>query len=255
MAIRRMTLARSLFCMVLCACSGLGPAQAQSPVPESHKIVVYGASGRVGSRIVQEALRRGHWVTAVTRDPARITESHAHLTVVGGDVLDPDSVATTASGHTVVISAIGGSNPESDDPMLSIPRLAAESLVTAMRRLGPGAPRMILVGGGSSTLDERPGVPFVDPTDPMTGPRGARVRGHRYALDLVLATDDVQWTFLSPALEMRPGERTGRYRTAAGIVLRDANGLSAISTEDFAVAMLDEIERPQHLMQQFNVAY
>jgi len=255
MAIRRMTLARGLLCLLLGACSCLGPVQAQAPAPETHRIVVYGASGRVGSRIVQEALRRGHFVTAVSRDPARITETHARLTIAGGDVLDPDSVATTASGHDVVISAIGGSNPESDDPMLSIPRLAAESLVTALRHLGPDAPRMILVGGGSSTLDERPGVPFVDPTDPMTGPRGARVRGHRYALDLLLATDDVQWTFLSPALEMRPGERTGRYRTAAGIVLRDADGRSAISMEDFAVAMLDEIEHPQHLMQQFNVAY
>lgn len=251
MVLLRNTMVRLL---LLSVCAGCGPVLGQSPTADAQRIVVYGASGRVGSRIVDEALRRGHVVTAVSRDPARITISHPRLSPVSGDILDADSVTTTVAGYDVVISAIGGSNPDSDDPMLSIPRLAAESLVAALRRLGSNAPRLILVGGGSSTLAERPGVPFVDPDDPMTGPRGARVRGHRLALDLLLATDDLRWTFLSPALEMRPGERTGRYRTASGVVLRDAEGASKISIEDFAVAMLDEVERPQYLMRQFNVA-
>jgi putative NADH-flavin reductase len=230
-------------------------AAGQEPAAAPQQIVVFGASGRVGSRIVQEALRRGHFVTAVSRNPDSIAERHEHLSVVVGDVLDPDSVATIAAGHDAVVSAIGGSNPDSDDPMLSIPRLAAEALVSGVRRLGATAPRLILVGGGSSTLNERPGVPFVDPEDPMDGPRGARVRGHRLALDLLLATSDVRWTFLSPALEMRPGVRTGRYRTADGTVIRDRTGLSTISMEDYAVALIDEIEQARYVNRQFNVAY
>lgn len=234
-------------------------AAALTPEPsaaaEPQRIVVYGASGRVGSRIVREALSRGHFVTGVTRDRSRITERNPHLTVVEGNILDPDSVYATVKGYDAVISAIGGSNPDSDDPMLSIPRLAAESLVTALRRLGPDAPRLLVVGGGSSTLDERPGVPFVDPTDPLTGPRAARVLGHRKALELLEATHDVTWTFLSPALVMRPGKRTGHYRSGNGVVIRDADGNSTISMEDYAVAMIDEIETPRHLNERFNVAY
>ena len=222
---------------------------------EAKHIVVYGASGRVGSRIVHEALERGHYVTAVTRERTRITETHPRLTVVEGDILDPNSVYAIVAGCDAVVSAIGGSNPDSDDPMLSIPRLAAESLVSALRMLGTDAPRVLFVGGGSSTLDERPGVPYVDPTDPLTGPRAARVLGHRKALELLEATHDLTWTFLSPALVMRPGERTGHFRTGNGVVIRDADGNSQISMEDYAVAMIDEIETPRHLNERFNVAY
>jgi uncharacterized protein len=222
---------------------------------EPQKIVVYGASGRVGSRIVREALNRGHYVTAVTRDRSHITEQHERLKVVEGNILDPQSIFDTVAGYDAVISAIGGSNPDSDDPMLSIPRLAAESLVKALQRLGPDAPRLIVVGGGSSTLEERPGVWFVDPTDPLTGPRAARVLGHRKALEFLEATPDVKWTFLSPALEMRPGERTGHYRSGNGLVIRDAEGRSTISMEDYAVAMIDEVENPKHINEHFNVAY
>jgi putative NADH-flavin reductase len=255
MTIASMPLRGALLTLALLVLGSTSLVTAPAGAAEAQRIVIYGASGRVGSRIVNEALNRGHYVTAVTRDLSHITETRDRLTVVEGDVLDPESVYATVAGYDVVISAIGGSNPDSDDPMLSIPRLAAESLVMALRRLGERAPRLILVGGGSSTLDESPGVPFVDPSDPLTGPRAARVLGHRKALDLLRTTTDIKWTFLSPALEMRPGVRTGHFRVGDGIVIRDAEGQSTISMEDYAVAMIDEVENPQHINQRFNVAY
>jgi putative NADH-flavin reductase len=241
--------------LLLLGCGAAITGSAQTTAVEPQTIVLFGASGRVGSRILHEALARGHRVTAVSRDPNRIAQQHDRLRKVAGDVLDPDAVAGIIAGSDAVISAIGGLNPDSDDPMQSIPRRAAESLVTALQGLGPSSPRLILVGGGSSTLAERPGVPFSDPEDAMDGPRGARVRGHRLALDLLLETPDIRWTFVSPALEMRPGERTGRYRTANGLVLRDDEGHSVISMEDYAVALLDEVEQARHINRQFNVAY
>jgi putative NADH-flavin reductase len=229
--------------------------RAQDEARDAQRILVYGASGRVGSRVVREALARGHYVTAVSRTPVSITERHDHLTIVAGDILDTEGVATAATGHDVVISAVGGDNPSSADPMESIPRRAAESLVVALRGLGPDAPRMMVVGGGSTTLDERPGVPFVDPEDPPTGPRGVRMVGHRLAMEYLRGVEDVSWTFVAPPLQMRPGQRTGRFRVGPGVVLRDSAGLSAISMEDMAVAMIDEIERPRYIRGRFTAAY
>lgn len=231
------------------------PAQAQRASAEPLRIAVFGATGRVGSRIVAEALRRGHRVTGVSRRLDRFDEDHARFTKVVGDVTDPASVAEIAAGHDAVVSAIGGSNPDSYDPADSIPAQAGRALVAGLRRLGADAPRLIVVGGGSTTLESSPGVPIDDPTDIPTGARGARILGHRVVLDLLKTVDDVRWTFFSPALEMRPGERTGEFRVGGSVVIRDAEGASRISMEDFAVALVDELERPEHIGEQMTVAY
>jgi putative NADH-flavin reductase len=241
--------------VVLLAAACAGVHSSVSAAAEPLKIVVYGASGRVGSRIVHEALSRGHQVTGVSRHPEEITEHNPRLRAVRGDILDPDSVAMIVAGQDVVISAVGGENPDSDDPMQSIPRRAAESLVTALRNLGSDAPRMLVVGGGSTTLEARPGVWFSDPTDVPSGPRKGRLYGHRLALMYLRGISDVDWTFLSPPLEMGAGERTGKFRVGGSQVLRDAEGRSAISMEDLAVAMIDEVENPRHIRGQFTVAY
>lgn len=115
-------------------------------------IALFGANGTIGSRILHEALRRGHQVTAVVRDPAKITTTHPDLTVTTGDVLDPASVAAAAKGQGVLVSAVGGG----DGPgHLATIAPAAESLVAGLRTLGDTAPRLISVGG--SRLAAHPG--------------------------------------------------------------------------------------------------
>jgi len=219
------------------------------------RIVVFGASGRVGSRITAEALARGHSVTGVSRDPQRIDIAHPKLTKVAGDVMDPTSIATIAAGHDAIVSAIGGNNPDSNDPHDSFPARAGRALIAALRTLGPAAPRLIAVGGGSTTLEASPGVPLEDPGDIPTGSRGARILGHRIVLDLLKTVDEFSWTFASPALQMQPGARTGAFRTGGSVVIRDASGASTISMEDFAVAVIDELENPQHINAQMTAAY
>ncbi|MFG2493737.1 NAD(P)-dependent oxidoreductase [Streptomyces caniferus] len=213
-------------------------------------IALFGANGTIGSRILHEALRRGHRVTAVVRDPAKITTTHPDLTVTTGDVLDPASVAATATGHDVLVSAVGGG----DGPgHVATIRPAAESLVAGLRTLGDPAPRLISVGGAGS----------------LRTPDGGRVwdaeglpefllqimHAHGDALDFYRSVPDVRWTSISPAATIEPGERTGSYRTALDDLLTDAEGTSRITAEDYAVAVVDEIEGPRHVGERFTVGY
>ena len=218
-------------------------------------IIVFGASGRVGSRIATEALNRGHRVTGVSRSLERLTETHERYTKVQRDVMDPASIAGFVSGFDAVVSAIGGNNPDSEDPADSYPARAGLALIAALGQLGAEAPRFIVVGGGSTTLESSPGVRIEDETDIPTGSRGARILGHRIVLDALKDVSEFRWTFASPALTMSPGERTGIFRIGGSVVIRDDQGESRISMEDFAVALVDELEDPQHIGRQMTVAY
>lgn len=236
-------------------------APAQTDAVQPVRIAVYGASGRVGSRIVREALDRGHSVTGIGRTPANITERHERLTVVRGDVTDTASIIELVSGHDVVISAVGGVNPDSDDPMLSIPRQATGSLVEALRALGDDAPRMMVIGGARTTLDRAPGVPYFELESGSVGMEiegtGVTVSmiGHALALDYLRTLTDIEWTFVAPPLDLPPGERTGVFRTGSGVVMRDADGRNSISMEDLAVAIVDEIESPNYVGSRMTAAY
>jgi putative NADH-flavin reductase len=214
------------------------------------KIALFGATGTIGTRILREALDRGHQVTAVVRDPARITATDPELTVVTGDVLDPASVAAVARDHDVLVSAVGGG----DGPgHVATVRPSAEALVAGLRALGSEAPRLIAVGGAGS----------------LRTPEGRQVwdaeglpefllqimHAHGDALDYYRTVTDIRWTNLSPAGLIQPGERTGGYRTALEDLVLDAEGTSRISAEDYAVALVDEIEKPQHLGERFTVGY
>ncbi|MFF8311174.1 NAD(P)-dependent oxidoreductase [Streptomyces lydicus] len=213
-------------------------------------IALFGANGSIGSRILNEALQRGHQVTAVVRDPAKITTSHPGLTVATGDVLDPAAVAAVAEGHDVVVSAVGGG----DGPgHLATIRPAAESLVAGLRTLGDGAPRLIAVGGAGSL--RTPDGKQVWDAEGLPEFLLQIMHAHGDALDFYRSVSDVRWTNVSPAATIAPGERTGRYRTADDDLITDAEGNSRISTEDYAVAVLDEIERPRHLGARFTVGY
>ncbi|GAA2743804.1 MULTISPECIES: NAD(P)-dependent oxidoreductase [Kitasatospora] len=213
-------------------------------------ITLYGATGTIGSRILREALDRGHEVVAVVRDPARLAETHPNLTVSAGDVLDPDSVADLAKGRDVVVSAVGGGDGPGHQAVV---RPSAEALVTGLRRLGADAPRLVSVGGAGSL--RTPDGKQVWDSEGLPEFLLQIMHAHGDALDFYRGVDDVRWTNLSPAGLIEPGERTGAYRTALEDLVLDADGASRISTEDYAVALLDEIERPQHQGRRFTVGY
>ncbi|MFF5858239.1 NAD(P)-dependent oxidoreductase [Streptomyces sp. NPDC012751] len=214
------------------------------------KIALFGATGTIGSRILDEALDRGHHVKAVVRDPAKLTKSHPDLTVVTGDVLDPAAVAEAAEGQDAVISAVGGG----DGPgHLATIKPAAESLVAGLRSLGADAPRLVVVGGAGSL--RTPDGKLVWDAEGLPEFLLQIMHAHGDALDFYRTVSDVRWTCLSPAAVIEPGERTGAYRTALEDLIVDDDGTSRITAEDYALALLDEIERPRHIGERFTVGY
>ncbi|MEU2222259.1 NAD(P)H-binding protein [Streptomyces sp. NPDC018347] len=214
------------------------------------KIALFGATGTIGSRILDEALDRGHHVKAVVRDPAKLTKSHPDLTVVTGDILDPAAVAEAAEGQEAVISAVGGG----DGPgHLATIEPAAESLFAGLRSLGADAPRLVVVSGAGSL--RTPDGKLVWDAEGLPEFLLQIMHAHGDALDFYRTVSDVRWTCLSPAAVIEPGERTGAYRTALEDLIVDDDGTSRITAEDYALALLDEIERPRHIGERFTVGY
>jgi putative NADH-flavin reductase len=211
------------------------------------EIVVYGGTGHIGQRIVQEALNRGHEVVVVVRTPQASAGEKPHLRTVAGDVLDSSDVARRVAGADVVVCAVSFRKP----PDYGAYRRAAESLTTALRSLGAKAPRLIVVGGAGS-LEQSPGVLVADRVPPAF--RG-EVLGQKDALDYYRSVMDVSWTYFSPAGTIAPGKRTGEFRLGGDRLITDAKGESRISMEDYAVAVLDEAEKPAHTHQRFTIGY
>ena len=212
------------------------------------KITLYGATGIVGQRILQEALQRGHEVTAVVRDPSRLAVTNNHLTVVTGDVTDAASMDEAVRGQEVVVVSVSGRRDHDN----SIFTEAAQTILETLPKAG--VERLVWVGGAGS-LEIAPNVRVMDtPEFPAAYLGEARAQGE--VLNLFrTANTEVDWTFLSPPAEIAPGERTGTYRLGGDQLLFDTAGKSHISTEDYAVALLDEIEKPTHTRQRFTVAY
>ncbi|SRR5579884_2343782 len=210
------------------------------------KIALFGASGTIGQRIAQEALRRGHQVTAIVRDPAGVQISDPQLTVTQGNVLDPANVAQVAAGHDVVVSAI---SPRGQS-LQAVPD-AAHSLLDGVKRAG--VKRLVIVGGAGS-LEVAPGLRLADTPDFPAAWKGI-AQAHHEALDVYRQNSDVDWAYASPAAFIAPGERTGTYRLGTDQLVTDEKGESRISAEDFAVALLDEIEQPRFSRQRFTAAY
>ncbi|WP_030059377.1 MULTISPECIES: NAD(P)-dependent oxidoreductase [Streptomyces] len=207
-------------------------------------IAVIGANGTIGSAVVAEAAARGHEVVAVVRDPDRYRGGAA--LVERADVLDPAGVARVAAGRDVLVSAVGGG----DGPgHLALIEPAARSLVEGLRGLGGAAPRLIAVGGAGS-LETAPGVRVWD-TPGLPEPVLQIMHAHGAALDYYRMVSDIRWTVLSPPAEIGPGERTGHYRTGLEQLLTDAEGRSRISVPDYAVALVDEVEQPEHIGERF----
>jgi uncharacterized protein len=212
------------------------------------RIMLIGSSGMIGQRVLHEALNRGHHVTALVRDTSGTGEHRAELDYHTGDIFKPETIATAAVDHDVVVSAYG---PGQGDPNLVVK--AAHALIEALTRVEPI--RLIAVSGAGS-LEVKPGVQLVDASD-FPAEWKAIALAHREALDVYRKAGmaEFDWTALSPAALIEPGTRTGKYRTGTDQLLMDDKGKSYISAEDFAVAVVDEIEKPHFQGQRFTVAY
>ena len=245
-----------LVATLLASCLAIVQAKAAES-SASLKIIVYGATGRVGSRVIDEALHRGHRITAVSRDPARITRKHERLSAVEGNVLDAHSVAARVAGQDVVVVAVRGSLDDSADPARTVHRVAVEVIVQVLRDMGDTAPRLIFVGGAGS-LEVKPGGTYWQSLGSFS--RAfipdfvlQEIEGHILVLEYLRQVDDVRWTYLSPPKNFAPGTRTGKYRIGGDTMLKDASGKSEISMEDYAVALVDEAENGDFVGTRFSV--
>jgi putative NADH-flavin reductase len=212
------------------------------------KVAIIGASGQIGAFIRDEALARGHQVTAIVRDPEKITVRNPHLNVVKADILK-DEVDELVQGHEAVISAYnpGWSNPDIYNEQIR----GYKAIISGVKKSGI---KRLLVVGGAGTLEVAPGVLVLDTTNFPEQVKGG-VLATRDTLYMLKEEKELEWTFLSPPGSIAPGERTGHYRVGKDQLLKNEEGESKISTQDYAVAMLDELEHAQHIRERFTVAY
>lgn len=212
------------------------------------KIALFGATGHIGHAILDEALSRGHAVTAIVRDPARLATRHGRLSVVTGDVAKPETWAAAVSGADAVAASL---SPRRDGTPESVPDAAATLLDNLPRA---GVKRLLWVGGAGS-LETAPGVRVVD--DPhFPDAWKAEALAQAKALDRFRAsTADIDWTYISPAALIEDGPRTGRYRIGGDQLLVDDHGESKISVADYAVALLDRLEKDDARRKRITVAY
>lgn len=201
------------------------------------KVALIGASGNAGARILKELSDRGHRVTGIARHPDKIA-ALPNVTAVKGDVFDENGLAALLRGHDAVISAVHFTASD------------AATLIGAVRSSGV---KRYLVVGGAGSLEVAPGHRLVDQPDFPQAYKAEALKGAEF-LDLLKGVADLDWTFLSPSAMFVPGERTGVFRLGGNQLLTHEGG-SSISFEDYAVALVDELERPAHSRERFTVGY
>ena len=201
------------------------------------KIALIGASGNAGSQILGELSRRGHQITAIARHPEKIAVLPG-VTPVKGDVYDAKALAELVRGHDAVASAV---HFTASDPQL---------LLDAVRAAGI---KRYMVVGGAGSLEVAPGKKLIDQPDFPEAYKAEAAGGSTF-LDMLRATSDLDWTFLSPSAMFVHGERTGVFRLGEDQLLSNAQG-SSITFEDYAIAFVDELEHPRHIRRRFTVGY
>lgn len=213
------------------------------------KIVLFGASGNVGQYLAKEALARGHTVIGVVRDPGRYHDTDSLVTLVAGDATDATSIVEVVRGADAIVNAIS--------PRPNKYGRAAASLTDAARAFIAGArqtgvKRIVIVGGAGSLRTES-GVALVDAPQ-FPAEYKAEALAQRDALEVYRReAGDLDWTYVSPHV-FQAGSRTGRYRTTGEQLLAGPDGPASISFEDYAAALVDELEHPRHVKQRFGVA-
>lgn len=201
------------------------------------QIALIGASGNAGSRILKELSDRGHTVTAIARNPERIA-SLPGVTAIKGDIHDGAGLAALLKGHDAVVSSV---------------HFLATDLPVLVEAVRASGVKRYLVVGGAGSLETAPGIRLLDDENFPELYRAEATKGAEY-LDLLRTLGDLDWTFLSPAALFTPGERTGTFRLGKDQLLATDAG-SSISFEDYAIALVDEIETPQHIRARFTVGY
>lgn len=213
-------------------------------------VVLIGASGFVGTAILNELLSRGHKVTAIVRNPEKINVSSSNLDIVKTDVSDTNVMVEICKGKDAIISAYnpGWANPDIYEETLRNYPLILEAAKQS------GTKRLLCVGG-AGTLFCAPGLRVVDSgviPDAIMG--GVKSLGEFY-LNTLMNEKAIDWIFFSPAGTLEPGKRTGKFRLGKDDLIVDKNGISHISVEDYAVAMVDELENPKHHYKRFTIGY
>lgn len=247
-----LALAAAASLLALGACSGQSastpaPAADATPPPAAEAkpatILVVGASGMIGSRIALEAASRGHQVIGAARNTEKIPQN-ANIRAVKLDATDIPAFTELAKDADVIVSAVsprGGGNPTEE----------ATAIANADIAVAKATGKRLIVVGGAGSLNRPDGTPVVDGLPDRFKPEANAMRA---VLDLLKASD-VEWTFFSPANSIKPGERTGKFQIGTTTLLSDAEGNSNISAEDYAVAMVNEIEKPEHIRSQMTIAY
>jgi putative NADH-flavin reductase len=201
-------------------------------------IVLAGATGNIGGRILDEALSRGHRVTALTRDPAKLGARDG-LQAKKANTTEVAAFADVLKGHDAAILSVKWN--END----------VHHVLDALRQAG--VKRCLFVVGAGSLLRKDGRTHFDHMAEKGIQPPTSKPAA--LALAEVQKTTDLDWTAISPPASIQPGERTGKFRLGRDHLLEDDKGQSQISREDFAVAILDEIEKPGHIRQRFTAAY
>ena len=205
-------------------------------------VVLYGATGNAGSRILKELISRGHKVTAAVRDLSKLP---AGVEGKRDDLSNIDQIAATVRGADAVISAYSPP-PDDTDQLVAV----TEREIAAVKKAGT---MRLLVVGGAASLEVAPGVSLLE-SGHVPEPWLAIAKSHDKAFKL-LQSSDINWTYLSPAAYFEPGERTGKFRLGSNQLLPNDKGESRISMEDYAIALADELEKPAHLRARFTCGY
>jgi uncharacterized protein len=210
------------------------------------KLVVFGATGRLGSCLVDEALARGHQVTAAVRDPTGFDADGRDVDVFAADATDPVTVAVAAAGQDAALSAV---------TQHDAPEVLSEAALGLLEGVSRAGVKRLVVAGGAGSLEVAPGVRAMD-TPEFHEDWKPEATAQANALEVYRGADtDVAWSYISPAALLEPGERTGAYRVGGEQMLSDEQGKSRITMEDFAIAMLDEAETQKHPRRRFTVAH
>jgi uncharacterized protein len=201
------------------------------------KIAIIGATGNVGTKLVAEALSRGHQVTAIARDCSKLSTQGGGLVAKNGDVNVPVELSAILAGHDVVISSV------------RFEQLSYDRLIAAVR--GAHLKRLLVVGGAGS-LEVAPGVTLVESPEFPAAYKPEALAGGK-VLENLRKEEGLDWTFLSPSAMFLPDGRTGKFRLGKDALLSNSKGESQVTMADFAIAMLDEAEHPKHVKQRFTV--
>jgi putative NADH-flavin reductase len=209
------------------------------------KIALYGATGHSGSRILAELLRRGHTVKAISRHATEKIAATPGVTTLDDDMSDVGRIAEAIKGSDAVVSAYAP--PQNDTDQLIG---ATERLVEAVEK--NGGPRLVVVGGAAS-LFVAPGVTLLK-SGHLPKEWVPIATSHEKVLENLKKTK-IDWTYFSPAAFFELGEKTGKFRLGKDDLIADAQGNSRISMEDYAIGLVDELEKPQHRGQRFTIGY